>query len=234
MPFCEYCGRPVRENEICNCRSGNVPPPRPQPMNPYAQPAYAAPQAQPQKQSLWWIWLIIVPVVLLILFMGGILAAIFVPAYIGYKEKSKVTSANSSATSVYKAVNTVLTEFDEEGVNIDGYFIVSSDGLNNWNVPFDDESLDDFYIRMNRYYENKGGKEWFAFVEKGICVYTASAESWSSKTVGTYPNRATVDGPGLYDTYTASRYKMSLSEVYNKSSDTFSHKENDESSYVYY
>ena len=54
MPFCEYCGRPVRENEICNCRSGNVPPPRPQPMNPYAQPAYAAPQAQPQNRSAGW------------------------------------------------------------------------------------------------------------------------------------------------------------------------------------
>ena len=87
---------------------------------------------------------------------------------------------------------------------------------------------------MNRYYENKDGNEWFVFVEKGMCSYSAAAESWTSTTVGTYPTRATLDGPGLYDSYTTSRYKMSLSEVYNKSSDTFSHKESDENSYIYY
>ena len=108
MPFCEYCGKPIAEDEICNCKNevnlssdhNNYPPP----------------QVTTQKNSggLWWIWLIIVPVILLMLFIIGILAAIFVPAFIGYNKKSKVTSANANASYVYKAANTALVEFDEE------------------------------------------------------------------------------------------------------------------------
>lgn len=45
----------------------------------------------------------------------GVLAAILVPAMLGYVKKSKITSANSSAASLYDAINTVLTELDEEG-----------------------------------------------------------------------------------------------------------------------
>ena len=47
----------------------------------------------------------------------GVLAAILVPAMLGYVKKSKITSANSSAASLYDAINTVLTELDEEGVD---------------------------------------------------------------------------------------------------------------------
>lgn len=47
----------------------------------------------------------------------GVLAAILIPALLGYVKKSKVTAANSSAASLYNAINTVLTELDEEGVD---------------------------------------------------------------------------------------------------------------------
>ena len=48
----------------------------------------------------------------------GVLAAILVPAMLGYVKKSKITSANSSAASLYDAINTVLTELDEDGVEV--------------------------------------------------------------------------------------------------------------------
>lgn len=48
----------------------------------------------------------------------GVLAAILVPAMLGYVKKSKVSSINSTASTVYKAVNTTLTEFDEVGFDI--------------------------------------------------------------------------------------------------------------------
>ncbi len=47
----------------------------------------------------------------------GVLAAILIPALLGYVKKSKVTAANSSAASLYNAINTVLTELDEEGTD---------------------------------------------------------------------------------------------------------------------
>ncbi len=58
----------------------------------------------------------------------GVLAAILVPTMLGYVKKSKVSSANSAASSVYKAINTALTELDEEGVDIGGTHILSFDG----------------------------------------------------------------------------------------------------------
>ena len=48
----------------------------------------------------------------------GVLAMILVPSMLGYVRKSKVSTANSAAASVQKALNTSLIEFDEEGVDI--------------------------------------------------------------------------------------------------------------------
>lgn len=44
----------------------------------------------------------------------GVLAAILVPSMLGYVKKSKIQSANTTASSVYKAVNSAGTEADEE------------------------------------------------------------------------------------------------------------------------
>ncbi len=44
----------------------------------------------------------------------GVLAAILVPSMLGYVKKSKVSSANSAANSLQKAINTALVEVDEE------------------------------------------------------------------------------------------------------------------------
>ena len=237
MPFCEYCGRPITENEVCNCRSGAVPPPPPVYAN--GQPVYGTPQGAVQKKDggLWWIWLIIVPFVLIFLIIIAMLAAIFVPAYIGYNKKSEITSANTKASSVYKAVNTALVEFDEEGYNVNGFYIISSDEEYNWNVPFEEDELEDFYKKINTYYNESDKYEWFVCIERGAATYSAEAESWSSDVVGTYPNRATVDGPRLYGRYSNEMNKMSLSLVYNQSSDQFSRsisEENEDNYYTFY
>ena len=55
----------------------------------------------------------------------GVLAAILVPSMLGYVKKSKVASANTSAASVFKAINTALTDLDGEGVDIGGSFTVT-------------------------------------------------------------------------------------------------------------
>ncbi len=49
----------------------------------------------------------------------GVLAAILVPSMLGYVKKSKVSSANSNAKSLYDAVNTAVIELDSEGYHID-------------------------------------------------------------------------------------------------------------------
>ena len=46
----------------------------------------------------------------------GVLAAILVPAMLGYVKKSKITSANSSAKSILTAAQSALTDLDTEDV----------------------------------------------------------------------------------------------------------------------
>ena len=58
----------------------------------------------------------------------GVLAAILVPTMLGYVRKSKISSANSAASSVYKAINSALTELDEEGVDVGGDYLLTYDG----------------------------------------------------------------------------------------------------------
>lgn len=45
----------------------------------------------------------------------GVLAAILIPTMLGYVTSSRVTSANSTAASIYKEVNTWLTDMDGKG-----------------------------------------------------------------------------------------------------------------------
>ena len=42
----------------------------------------------------------------------GVLAAILVPAMLGYVRKSKITTANTTAKSIYNAMNSTLVEMD--------------------------------------------------------------------------------------------------------------------------
>lgn len=59
----------------------------------------------------------------------GVLAAILVPSLLGYVKKSKISSADSAANSVMKAINSTLTELDEMGVIIDGEGFIAFDGI---------------------------------------------------------------------------------------------------------
>jgi len=49
----------------------------------------------------------------------GVLAAILVPTMLGYVKKSKVSSANANAKSLYDAVATAIIELDTESITVD-------------------------------------------------------------------------------------------------------------------
>lgn len=55
----------------------------------------------------------------------GVLAAILVPSMLGYVKKSKVSSANTTASSIYKALNTALTDMDGEGIDMGGTYVIT-------------------------------------------------------------------------------------------------------------
>lgn len=241
MPFCENCGRQLAENEVCNCTSGATPPPAPAPNPaPTNQPVYNNVTVQPPKKKsnvLLIVLVILIPLVIIGILVLGLLAAIFVPAMIGYTNKSKVSSANASASSICKSANSALVELDEWGYDLRGYYIIASDSDNNYNVPTSNFDVDAFYDKVNDFFSDSDDIEWFVVIENGTATYSATSESWNSDLVGTYPNGATTDGPSYYDTYYLSstpRTKASITKLYNDAAQKVHEKAEYSYSYDYY
>ncbi len=229
MPFCMNCGKELAEGETCNCTANGTvpPPPAPDPQHqgapvPPPPPIYNNVVQQPQqKKSLWWIWLIIIPAILIVLMIVGVLAAILVPSMIGYTRKAKTTSANSTANSLYKAANSALCDMDEDGYNIEGYYIISSKSSENYRLPDEHKNYeafdeDEFYTLVKNYYADSSQSDWFVVVENGSVTYSAASKE---DYVGTYPNVATIDGPSYYDSFSSRREKASLNDLYEDALD---------------
>lgn len=133
----------------------------------------------------------------------GVLAAILVPTMLGYVKKSKISSANSSASSVYKAINSALTELDEEGVDVGGLWILTWDG-SKWTggATADDIKANigadkRFDKKVANFFEDiKKIKDAKAAIKGGSCVALTVAND--STYTGTYPG-----GVVTTDTYEA-------------------------------
>lgn len=112
---------------------------------------------------------------------------ILYPSMIGYVAKSKAAAANSTAHSLYNAVNTALTELDEEGYDISGSFIISSDENQNYNVSGEIDT-EDLIGRTRVYFEDIDTLDYFVVITDGMCSYTACQEKDSEENyVGTRP-----------------------------------------------
>lgn len=61
----------------------------------------------------------------------GVLAAILVPAMLGYVRKSKITTANTTAKSIYNAFNTALVDLDTTD-NMPTLSAISNQDGNTW------------------------------------------------------------------------------------------------------
>ena len=76
----------------------------------------------------------------------GVLAAILVPSMLGYVKRSKISSMNANARTLYDAVATSLIEIDVEGNNVaDGDYTWSAGGA----VGSLDEKVSNYFERVN-------------------------------------------------------------------------------------
>ena len=130
----------------------------------------------------------------------GVLAAILVPSMLGYVKKSKVSSANSAASSIQKAINTALIEMDEEYE--DGADVTNvkrerdADSVTADGTDHDTE----LWVKI-KHYMDKAKKCAFSATCDGGAV-KAVAVALDKKYTGTYPSGVvTVDN---YSEYSAS------------------------------
>ena len=120
----------------------------------------------------------------------GVLAAILVPSMLGYVRKSKISSANSTASSIYKAINSALTELDEEGVDIAvNKTLTITANSHTCSLAADtlESRTSDLGSKIQKFFNDidrvKGTTK--AYLEGGTCV--ALAVGTDSTYTGTYP-----------------------------------------------
>lgn len=118
----------------------------------------------------------------------GVLAAILVPSMLGYVTKSKIQSANSTASSIYKAVNSACTEFDEEDKVVnDGDLTVNTSAktISGTGTPSNVVAGDELYEAVSNYFGDISKCNGALIcVDDGMC---AAVGVESGKYFGTYP-----------------------------------------------
>ena len=150
----------------------------------------------------------------------GVLAAILVPAMLGYVRKSKVSGANSAANTIQKAINTALTELDEEGKDIGVYNLVQGKGTLTLSSDGNSDDIGGAFNRKIKNYMDKVDQyNIYGIVEGGVCQAVACYKD--STYTGTSPagvvnpeNYASYSGSANIATAAAAAYKLATSKDY--------------------
>ena len=141
----------------------------------------------------------------------GVLAAILVPAMLGYVKKSKVTTANTTAKSIYNALNSSLTDMDSEDKKIKnlgatGGSDYSSQNGASWAADSslaanNSNLMSILHKKVYGYFSDISKVQEFAFTidAGGACV---AAAAMNGAYPGSYPKAMTVDdyNTGNYST----------------------------------
>lgn len=102
-----------------------------------------------------------------------------------YIEKSKQASINANTKTLHHAITSVLVDLDEEGIDINGTYIISSVPAKNVNVP-ESIDVDVFYKQVNMYFGEAAELYYFCAVINGYPEFVA-AETQDNDYTGVYP-----------------------------------------------
>lgn len=116
----------------------------------------------------------------------GVLAAILVPAMLGYVKKSKITAANSSAKDIVKAINAIISDdgqadsFSALGTGDYGFNTNVGTALE---TVTDDENIP-LSNYLGTYSDSLAAQNFAVYLKDGIAVAAATK---NGKYYGTYP-----------------------------------------------
>ena len=133
----------------------------------------------------------------------GVLAAILVPAMLGYVKKSKIQSANSAASTVLKAANSALEELDEADYNTDGL-----NGTVTHTAARSAASTSDLFAYMKPYFDDVNNTEFALEIKNGVAVCAAAkVGSYYGSAPIAYTNKTYPDGLDLTNALSAASSK---------------------------
>ena len=118
----------------------------------------------------------------------GVLAAILVPSMLGYVRKSKISSANSTASSVQKAFESTLTDADAKGIKLqyDGWLQIKGGALSA-DIELGTSNADSILgSGVANYFEKIKKVDGAAYIRNSSC--TAVVATTDGNYIGTYPS----------------------------------------------
>lgn len=108
----------------------------------------------------------------------GVLAAILIPSMLGYVRKSKISSANSAASSIQKGFESALTDADAKGIKLtfEGWVKFDDKG-SNWataGAVTDAASAQEFLSSgVNNYFEKFDDCTGACYIKRSSCIGVA-------------------------------------------------------------
>ena len=99
----------------------------------------------------------------------GVLAAILVPAMLGYVKKSKIQSANSAASTLLKAANSAIEELDETD-----YDVTDLNGKQVHSAALSDCSSGNLWEFMKSYSDDVENSEFAVVIQDGAAICAAA------------------------------------------------------------
>jgi hypothetical protein len=109
----------------------------------------------------------------------------------------KQSNVNYEANSICNAINSALTEMDEEGYYIDTMIYTSREESNVIDSSVD---LEKFAEKVESYCSDINDYEYVALVKNGTCTAVWCADDWDTTVVGTYPESEST-GKSLNDLF---------------------------------
>jgi type IV pilus assembly protein PilA len=128
----------------------------------------------------------------------GILAAILVPALLGWVGKSSLKTANSNAKNIYNAVQTTLTDLEAEGGMLTGSLSATYTKPTESFVSAGKFSTKDAFLSaVSDEFTTKSNQHWIVDVDTGKVVaaifWKGGTSGSPSKYVGGYPTQQNYD-----------------------------------------
>ena len=125
----------------------------------------------------------------------GVLAAILVPSMLGYIKKSKIQGANTTASNLYKALNSLAADLDDEDKYMADGDRTLKNGTYTEGSTSDTIGQEDFIKGIKPFFGDYAKVDAAFYIKDGVCEAVGIK---SGKYAGTYPAFLTAKN---WDTY---------------------------------
>lgn len=105
----------------------------------------------------------------------GVLAAILIPAMLGFIKKSKINSTNASAQQIARAANSAMGELLENDCSFEAekhYYHAKGAAFNDPAMPIPDDD-DTLFSYMTLYSDEVFTSEFDLYMKDGVCIAAA-------------------------------------------------------------